>query len=91
MTGKNFEVVENIMCSSQLIKDISDNFEMAADIARTHDLPAVLGNALVNVGTLEMSLDLPAALDTFKEALTVGAIELTLVGARDATSARRCD
>ncbi|MFL6183097.1 MAG: adenylate/guanylate cyclase domain-containing protein [Actinomycetes bacterium] len=46
--------------------------EMAADIARTHDLPAVLGNALVNVGTLEMSLDLPAALDTFKEALTVG-------------------
>jgi len=35
MTGKNFEVVEDIMCSSQLIKDISDNFEMAADIAAT--------------------------------------------------------
>ncbi len=45
--------------------------EMAADIARTHDLPAVLANALVNVGTLEMSRDLPSALSTFKEALTV--------------------
>jgi len=35
MTGKNFEVVENIMCSSQLIKNISNNLEMAADIAAT--------------------------------------------------------
>ncbi len=45
--------------------------EMAADIARAHDLPAVLANALVNVGTLEMSRDLPSALSTFKEAVTV--------------------
>lgn len=44
--------------------------EMAADIARTHDLPEVLANALVNVGTLEMSRELPSALSTFKEALT---------------------
>jgi tetratricopeptide (TPR) repeat protein len=45
--------------------------EMAADIARAHDLPAVLANALVNVGTLEMSRDLLSALTTFKEAVTV--------------------
>ncbi len=45
--------------------------EMAADIARVHDLPAILANALVNVGTLEMSRDLASALDTFAEALAV--------------------
>ncbi len=45
--------------------------EMAADIARARDLPALFANALVNVGTLEMSRDLPCALDTFGEALDV--------------------
>jgi tetratricopeptide (TPR) repeat protein len=45
--------------------------EMAADIARTHDLPAVLANALVNLGTLEMGRNLLSALSTFKEAVTV--------------------
>ena len=41
----------------------------AADLARAQGFPATLSNALVNLGTLQMSRDIRAALATFKEAL----------------------
>ena len=43
-------------------------YEAAAALSRAHDLPGPLAHALVNLGTILMSRDLPAALDTLKEA-----------------------
>jgi class 3 adenylate cyclase/tetratricopeptide (TPR) repeat protein len=43
-------------------------YEEAADIARAHDLPGALAHALVNLSTVLMSRDLPAAVDALFEA-----------------------
>jgi tetratricopeptide (TPR) repeat protein len=43
--------------------------EAAAGVARAHDLPGTLANALTNLGTIQMSRDIDAALATFKESL----------------------
>jgi class 3 adenylate cyclase/tetratricopeptide (TPR) repeat protein len=46
-------------------------YESCVRIAREQDLPMPLTNGLMNLGTILMSRDLPAALDTFREALAV--------------------
>ncbi|HEY5183610.1 MAG TPA: adenylate/guanylate cyclase domain-containing protein, partial [Actinomycetes bacterium] len=43
--------------------------ETAAGIARATDAPGTLSNALLNLGTIQMSRDLPGALTSFREAL----------------------
>ena len=43
-------------------------YEGAADVARTHDLPGALAHALINLSTVLMSRDLPAAIDALFEA-----------------------
>jgi hypothetical protein len=53
--------------------------EAAAAIARAHDVPGSLAHALINLGTVLMGRDLPAAMDALREARDV-ALRSGIVG-----------
>jgi len=43
-------------------------YEAAADISRANDVPGTLARSLINIGTVLMSRDLPAAIEALREA-----------------------
>ena len=46
-------------------------YEAAADISRANDVPGTLARSLINIGTVLMSRDLPAAIEALREARDV--------------------